>query len=372
VGSFVVQAHVGYLGVVGVLVLGALGSVVVAARRGRRTVPVLLAAAAVAGVLWVLPVIEQVTTDPGNLGLVLKFAREGEGPAHPLGDGWHVVSDALGWRFAWAAGLPEPNLFTGSVPLDGGAPVPLGLVALGAATAVAAWRRAYSAVRLDVTVLVALAAAVVSVSRISGEIFPYLVTWVAGLAMLAWIAAAWSLWRALPASGRTRLRGPAAVAVGAGLVVAAAAASFDAVDVDVRDRVEAEATRQLSGPARAALGDGDHPVLVDALGGFRPQGVAAALVLHLEREGIPVEVPRPISHPYGKHRRSDGGPTRAALLVSPRALLGELRDPSRWELVARWDSARSTTLFLAGDDHLGLYRRRAPARSPAGPLAEPE
>jgi len=354
-GSFLVQAHVGYAGAVGVLLVWALVGTVV---RSRRTVgsltPTLVAAAVVGAVMWVLPAVEQFTHHPGNLGLVLQFGRDPEVPVHGLADGWHVVARALSWRMPWATGATAFNAFVGEVALSGPAAFPAGLLALGGAGIVAGVRRQWRAVRLDVTVGLTLVAATISFGRLTGPMFPYLVVWVWGPAMLAWIGAAWSLWCAVAPPARARAA-RVCIPVLVGLLgVAAVVVAADAASVEVVRPDQVAATRIFSKAARAAAADGRGAVLVDAFGEPRARSIGVGVALELERHGIPVEVPLDQGVAYGVDRTHDGGRLRARLTIAPPGLVAATPGSESWELLARARLASERD----GDDTaaLGIYR----------------
>ncbi len=355
VGSFLVQAHVGYAGAVGVLLVWAVVGLVVRSRRDLGSLaPTLVAAAVVGAVLWALPAVEQFTHHPGNLGLVLHFGRDPSVPVHGLADGWHVVAHALSWRMPWATGATPFNAFVGEVALAGPAAFPAGLLALACAGIVAGVRGEWRAVRLDVTVGLTLVAATISFGRLSGPMFPYLVVWVWGPAMLVWIGAVWSLWCAVAAPARARAtRVALPVLVGllglAAVVVAAGAASVEVVRPD-----QAAATRRFSAAARRAVADGRGAVVLDAFGEPRARSVGVGLALELERHGIPIEVPPDQGLAYGADRTADGGSVRARLAIAPPDLVADTPDSRGWELLARARLGPEQDGDHPAD--LGLYR----------------
>ena len=149
------------------------------------------------------------------------------------------------------------NIYSGALDLSGPTPVAVwALVLVGAA--VLTWRRAKDAFRLDVVVGLAIVAGFVSVSRIVGEIFPYLVIWTWALGMLTWLAIAWSVvwwWRTRPAPdprvGRIAL-GVVAVA----LVVVSVVNTVDAARAGNPDAPGSRWVRGLIAEVRDELPDG--------------------------------------------------------------------------------------------------------------------
>jgi hypothetical protein len=208
-GSFCAQTHISYVGLVGAL--GAVAVLVVGGRalrsrpdrpdrhldrpdrggdgdRGRAAR--LLWGGAALGlllVLWLPPIIEQRTEDLGNVGLLKEnFSHPGEEQVS-WGDGLEV----------WLAHLDVRGLYRieGALTISlapHGSPVP-GLVLLAAwiAAAVVTWgrRRHHPALwRLHVTVGLAAAVGLVSLSRVLGDLWDYLMLWAWGTTALMLLA----------------------------------------------------------------------------------------------------------------------------------------------------------------------------------------
>ncbi|MFI5054675.1 MAG: hypothetical protein ACHQDE_09960, partial [Acidimicrobiia bacterium] len=274
VASFLVQTHVSYaLPSVTVVGVGLAGVAVTEWRRRgdehlRERIRVwrgaLVATGAVLVVFWAPTVIQQLTHDPGNLGTLISFFRE-HGRAQSYSDSWHVVASQLGVWPEWLRGASRVSIFTGAVDLRGGAPVPVAGLALAGAT-VFAWFRARDALRLDCIVGAALLTAFIAVSRIFGEIFPYLVRWTWALGMLTWLAIAWTVaaaWRSqpLPRTDRDRLVGQVALAVFAvGLVSLSVANTVSAARAGNLDPRASKAVPVFSRAVRDALPPGNGVV----------------------------------------------------------------------------------------------------------------
>ncbi len=354
IGSFIVQSHAGYAGAVGVLLAWGLVGTVLAARRGRRPLgPTLIATAVAVAVMWFLPVVEQLTHDPGNLDLVLTFSRDPAAPHHVFRDGWHLVAGMLSWRMPWITGDSVVNLF---IPEPHGAAMPVGLVALVAGGVIAASRRAWSAVRLDLTVALVLVAATITFGRLSGPMFPYLVVWVGVPAMLAWVAAVWSVWCTL--APRTRERGERVLvpALACALVVTSVVFALDARSVAVTGADQVAATRRFSTVAREVLRGRTGPVVIEDVGSLRASAIGAGVALELERHGIPIEVPRSERLPYGDGRVEHGGRARARLLVASQATVGGIPRAAGAERLAHFRFAPGR---VGGESEVvGLYRLR--------------
>jgi hypothetical protein len=131
---------------------------------------------------WVPPLVQELTTRPGNLTLLLRFGRQGAG-GYPLRTALGAVGAALsvvpfGARWVLRDGV-QRHLGAGpwwAVTLTVGY-----LVALSVAAGVA-WRRGRRAAGdLAALSVVSVLAAVVAMSRVDGPINFYLLTWVSVL-----------------------------------------------------------------------------------------------------------------------------------------------------------------------------------------------
>jgi len=223
--SFCAQAHVGYTLLAAVLAAWW----VVALVRERRDLQAwrsaLVASAGVLGLMWALPVAQQLVGDEGNLARIVTRAGTEEGEARY---GWQGVHDFvlphLGPTPAWHRWSPADPFELGG---RSGLPwPPLGLVAAGAGWVVARRRRDRDALRLLALTASLWVAGAVSISRLNGLPAQYLYRWVRVLGVVLWWAALWPLGRALLATARPRVAalvpGPARPAVRRGAAGAAA------------------------------------------------------------------------------------------------------------------------------------------------------
>lgn len=218
-GSLCAQTHVPYLGSVGCLLAVLAAAVAVRARRGtgadrRRALRWAGAGAAVLVVLWLPPVIDELTRDPGNLTIIREsFVHP---PAPELGlttatlDVWLSLLDV--------SQLARHKLSYEEAPI-GSSLAGAAVLALWAAAAVAAWRRRRSEPalwHLHVVVTLALALGLASVSRIYGSAWAYLLLGGWGTALLALLATGWTaavLWSRAPAGRRPPHWAPTAAVV---------------------------------------------------------------------------------------------------------------------------------------------------------------
>jgi hypothetical protein len=161
-GSFVVQCQVEFA--LPVALIGLILATVASRRAGpahnwRR--PFALAAAVVA-VLWIPPVVDELTGHPGNLTVLLRYLRTTRG-SWPWRDGGNAVLTQLGRLRAWLVGRAPVRVFATSRTLPVW-PGLLTLAALAAITALAVWRRRSDLLWLVLVVGVAGGAAAVVVS----------------------------------------------------------------------------------------------------------------------------------------------------------------------------------------------------------------
>jgi hypothetical protein len=311
-GTLCVQTHVPYLGLVGGLAAVVAVALVRERARERARGPDLrrwaLMGLGVLAVLWLPPLVEQLTADPGNLTVL--FAHFTDPELEPLGFGGLAVRVWLAYldlpTFLQARDIDELGALHGSqVP---GAVT----LAVWVASVVVARRTGHGPLlRLHLVVGAALASGLVSIARIQGGLASWVVLWAWGttaVLVLAVGATAWVAWRDRPAGDPTGPTGPTdqtgptdrpdvprRVAVALGLAVALGAARLvvQAAHTDVDSPDESRVVAELAPDAAAELRDaGDARYLLrwTSNGGFN-DGIAYGLVLELERRGLDVGTP---------------------------------------------------------------------------------
>jgi len=150
-------------------------------RSGAQRVRVRTAAAVLAVLVvgaWVPPLVQQATHNPGNITLLVRFARSGAG-GHPLRVATASVGAALSVLPLGARWVLHPGVeaHLGAGPWWAVAVVVAAVCASGAA-AVVGWRRQRTfAADLAFLTAVGIVAAVVSMSRVDGPINFYLLMW---------------------------------------------------------------------------------------------------------------------------------------------------------------------------------------------------
>lgn len=259
---------------------------------------VLVVAAAVGLVLWLPPLVDQVSGD-ANLTTIARHLAGGEPPqagsfadisSGGLDQALGVVALEIGLPAPWL-GADEPvSAFTGQV--EGASPwrlVPV--VVLFAVAAVWAWRRrSIDALKLQALTGVLAVLALVAVSRIDGGIFDYLVHWTWVIGALVVVASLWCLLADLGSStarAATVVRWTA-VAVAAVLGVASAIALRDATP----PQPEMSTTMvEVLPEIEAALGDPTRgSVLVSTAADFGTVSLHGGVVAELARRGYDVRV----------------------------------------------------------------------------------
>ncbi|HEX7522374.1 MAG TPA: hypothetical protein VF441_10010 [Acidimicrobiia bacterium] len=369
VGSFVVQAHVGYVGpVVTAFVVTALLLTVQMVRpawrpfSGRRLGVALAISAAVVAVLWALPVWQQLTGRPGNLGDLWRYVRDLR-PARSYASAFGVTVRQLGvvpHQVVTAhTGVASPNLAGG-------------LITLGAlvVAAVVAWRYRLSAsLRLLAIVAALMPVSALAVARVSDNVSDtthrYLVRWIAVIGLVAWIAFGSTVIAALQTrvatvtgrvDGPRRRTGLRLAAAGAAVVLAL----LTIVNVRAATRIETRpvgtsaSVANLSPRVEHALHTTGNGHVLVAMADGAPLDVVAGLLLQLDRRGTPVVVEPTWGWLLGPQLvRDHERVTQTVTVVGPAQTALLRRDPA-WRRIA---SAGGFEAYVARGDHPLAPRR---------------
>ncbi len=339
VGSFIVQAHVGYAP----LVLGAGAISALLARNARRVGdPHVIVSLGIATAIWLPPILQQVFSETGNLAAIIEFFRSPTEPRAGWPLAWGIMGTELGPPGAWLAGdelgpfgvLPGPTL-----------PAVV-LLAVTALAGVAASRNgAASAGRLALLVVVACALGVLATSRITGLVGTYLVRWWWVLAALVWLSLGWSVVCVLGERVRRGLLGVAVLATATMSVVVTARA----VPAGLPDANESATVAALVGALRDQLGD-DGSYLVDWTDAEVWGAVGTGVFVELERLGYDVAVPPARAPSLGAWRTTRAEDVDAIVLVvgSTDAARGVASPPGAVE-IARYTAASGEdyTVYLS-------------------------
>lgn len=337
VGSFLVQAHVGFMALVGALAVWAV-AVVWRRRLSRRP---LAWAGVVAGVCW-LPVLVDLAVGRRNLiDMVQHFAGSDEEPAG-LGTAVGIAARELGLKQPWLGAEEPPNPIGGALTGRPAAALLLPVVVFVGAIGLAWWRRRFDAVRFQATVGIAAVVGVVSVSRVTDEVFDYLVRWWWVVAALWWVSVFWSLWCALVderVTGRRRTLALAAVAgvTGAGVLWFSIGALGDIEPAPMPADDWHPALLAVTDDTLAAVPH-DRPVLVENTGPLSGWAFDA-LTARMAADGVDVLVPdEGINlNKFGEHRVvGDDPPESVVWVVTGTPIQSFAADPGFRE-VARYD-----------------------------------
>lgn len=348
-GSYCVQAHFGYLPVVGVLGVVALAGLWWNSRGEKDPSASLVPLGTSLGVgalLWLLPVAQQLTGDPGNVSVMIDAYRQEAGREPELG-----IRGALRLVGSYASVLSPLRTADGVSPTDRS--IDVGTVVTLLAWVAAAWsvwrrrseRPMSSAGRLLAVVTVALAGAVVAAAQIPGEVFGYLILWLGVLVAALFVAILWIGWLAVQprpeppgtddpaptaALARYALRWGAPLSM-ALLVAISVGATVKFAGTEVPASHLSAVAEQLVGPVADELADRgdpedsylvrwDDPLAFGALG--------TGLLSELERNGLEVGVDDFLRVEMRPHRVLEEDRASAALWV----VTGEGID--RWRALA--------------------------------------
>jgi hypothetical protein len=275
-GSYALQCHVGYA-----LLVGGLGLVAVAWAVRRRWWRPLVIATLVGVVLWLPPVVEQLGADDGwsgNLAILYEHFSTPDEPVVGVADGFRAFAGELNVAGPWLVGQghqpTDPPSWPGFVVM----------AALWAGAAIVAWRRRLDRVlRLHAVLGVACVLGLVSMARVFGDFFDYVIRWMWVLAALVAVAVAWTAWEAAPSRWRRAMAGTGVAA----LAVAVAAASVGAADVESSGPRNSTIVASLAPAIEERLdGDGTYLVRWDDTISLGATGVG--VLLELEKRGVTV------------------------------------------------------------------------------------
>jgi len=343
-GSFLVQSHVGFAAMV--IVMWAVGATGYWRRRdaSRRA---LWWAGAVLVVCW-LPVLVDQLAGSGNIGELLGYFGGGtDEPAAGWSNAAGVIARELGGVGPWLGGAERGNSVDGGLVTGPLVSLLIPLSAFVGALALASARRASSAVRFQIVVATATLVGLVSVVRITGPVYAYLVRWLWVLALLWWLSIFWSLWSALFAGDRRERRvvtWPAARTaavvgvVAIALVVVARTAERTASGIDRIGRPDGEWYVTLDEIVDDVVErtPRDGPVLVRAVGSNNGS-IADALRLQLDRNDFPVLVDQGQVHKYGRPRSAVFHSPELVMTVATGSALTGPYDGSFGTVIASWD-----------------------------------
>jgi hypothetical protein len=151
----------------------------------------MILAVAILAALWTMPLVEQMTRDPGNMSLILRFFS-GESAGHTWGEALAIVTREIAWPWSYILFGTLP-WYAPYPPLEGWRQAVGGAFALGQIGLLAFWSvrlrapsffRALACVCLACTIV-----AVLATTRVSGEIRPYVTAWISMVGVMGSLAA---------------------------------------------------------------------------------------------------------------------------------------------------------------------------------------
>ncbi len=401
-GSFLFQTHLSYVLLVPGLGVGALGALVVEARRRRRadpgrwsaerrrllgwsgaTVAVLLAS-------WAQPLYEQLSRAQGNLSSLVTAAGRTPPTTPGAGGALQAVGDVVALPPWW---LPPSWQHPGFEPDGSGRPVVLVAAALTALVAglvvllvSAARRRDRTTRALLGTTVLTLVLGFVGVAKSNSPLGldAAYVRWLWPIALLTWFALGWGLLRVPAVAERAERRRPSsgarpvsrplagpALATGVVAVLVAALASVPADHGASSSAWAPPVAEAVTRDALPVLEHGSGPLLVQMRGGEGVYQVGPAVLSMLRSHGVTVVVDdEPLVRQLGEARRYRGGSGRV-LVVSSGLGVVDGPAPGARRLAVHVGLDRGERMALADLERRLLTRlRRAGGLHPSDSLAK--
>jgi len=304
-------------------------------------------------VLWLPPIIDQVTGDPGNMSIVADHFLEPEDDPIGLGRGAELFAVHLDpWRLV--AGQPAIS----------GSMAPAGLyVLVWLAAALVTWRMVPPSVahrstllRLHAVIAVALVFGFVSSTRVLGFVWFYLTLWAWSITMLMAIAMVWTVVQVARARGQVPR--PAArlglAATAAVLVGWTAWFAIDARDAEPTQAIYSSVLADFVEVTTATIDAGDSPgggpdgrYLVTWTDGINLGSTGYGLVDELERRGYDAGASAPYGPGVREHRVLDPDDATAEIHIS----FGP--DIERWDQVPGFE--RLVWVDPRTDEQLATY-----------------
>ncbi len=361
--TLLIQSHVGYAAVT--IPVVASGLVLMVSRRSDREPDRetlwwhACGGAALAALMWLPPLIDQIRNEPGNLSALL-HSGTGEGKRAGIGFALRLLSENLGLPPAWAG--RDVAQVTARLTPSWVAPV-LILIPIGALF-MAVRDRSLPGLRALTVAGAATGGAMVGATFVHGDIYWYLLPWFAPVIAALVAMSSWVLIANLPAQIRARSGQVISVAT----VLLAIVAAVTQIPAAEFDQGTADAVESLSS---ALIADADgHPVFINTAPDFTSAAVYGGVVLAAERSGLDVRVPEADGVRFGSHRAGGVG-ERIEYLVAQPQNVPSLRGDG-WKVVAEHDpftarEHRELSRLRVENDR--LYRGPASAETDLARLA---
>lgn len=326
-GSFAAQSHVG--SAVGVAVPIATAAILL--RRQTRT---LFVSMAVGLLCWMPSLFQELQPHGGNLSSLVRFWISGHAHVTGWSTGTRIVSDQLAIPAGWITAHVPINPSTGAV--DPSWHFPIALVLLFIATAVAVVRHDRPSLTLDVLVLAVVGAAWISASRVIDAPYDYIVQWIWIVGALAWIAIAWTAWRALPR--RFSWADRAILASGGALVIVLLTlVSVDAARTPLPGADDERALTTIAPQAQRALRTLPGPILITNPADLGSSIMAPGVALLAIHAGIDVRLDPSQTIAVGSHHTIAADHARSVVIVAANAATMPYASDPRYRLLAAYD-----------------------------------
>ncbi|MCX6542537.1 MAG: hypothetical protein NTX77_13190 [Actinobacteria bacterium] len=307
-GTLCMQTHVPYVGMVGGVVAAVLGWLLIRRRvlpgAARIDMPQLkrdgLIAAVVGVVLWLPLVADQVRHTPGNISKLGTYFQHPPAESIGLRRSVQLLFEHFNVFRVVVEAFNQADYFKSTAFTINGSAMPgAAVVLVWVLCAVQAWRlRHRLLIHLNVVIAVCLALAVISMSRIFGIVWYYLMFWLWSIVALSLLTIVWTLVetmrRAWPARS-VQLRAYSTVAAGLVLVASTATFSYSAARAEPPEYYLSRPLDALVGPTALALDagtgaatgrDGRYSVIWRDAAFFGSQGYG--LLNELDRRGFTV------------------------------------------------------------------------------------
>lgn len=349
-GSFAMQAHVGTALAAVTMVTFAMAALAVDAWRHRveRLGRIIMTTAALGFLLWLAPLIDQVS-GRGNLGDLVRFWTTNDAPTTGFAEGARIVAPHLGIWAPWASGDIQVSNFTAEV--DPRAVPPLALFLLMVAMVIAWRRRDRESLALGGCALALTGASFMAASRIVDLPLEYVVRWIWVVGVVVWLAIAWTLVKAVRAASRLVTIGVMIIAVAiAGALTGAA--TLDALETDHPQAEHVALLDAMRDPVIEQLEDARGPILIGHTPGYCSAGMAVGVVNELVRSGIDGRLPPSSDAAVGRHHvvAAENAPTRG-IAVCDEEVDEYAADPAYEEIVV--------VEIDGGERRAGLFRDRS-------------
>jgi hypothetical protein len=305
VGSFLVQTHIGYAPLV------VAGAVVAAftwaknlrdgtVRRGAYRLP-LAAAVGATVVLWIPPMVEQLTSPRGNFSRIGSyFVGGGGGTVAGFGTALGLLAAEFRFVPPWLGGSDLQVPFIGSAAPASKLWLLLPAVLLAGGYLALRGRRSRSEFRLLCLVTVLLGVGLVAIGRSAVPAFAYLFYWRIMLATMFVLAVGWVLWVRWRQSMPGIVQRACAVTACAAII---SGSSYLTVSIVHHSRYVStfeQSTGELVAQLRAH-GLPEHPVLIRTAGSPLG-GVQGGIIDEMDRLGVPVKVDDSKGFQFGYQR----------------------------------------------------------------------